>query len=924
MSTQPSIPSSSSVPADMDAALAEIAALRAEVARLRAANSQVPEGATRDERLRVAQVYGGVGVWSWDVATGCVSVEPEFEILYGAPPGSCHHYTDWAKFVEGEELKRGEAERDQALRERRPFEVEFRIRRGGDGQVRWLLSRGRGEYDEAGNLTRVLGVNIDITEQKRVQQELARTSERLELAQRAACIGVFDWYIPTGQLVWSGEEERIFGLERGAFEGHIDGWARRVVPEDRSRVQGELAAAMAAGKRDLDFRFRIIRPDGEIRVIEGAGRFVYENGQASRMVGVNIDVTDREAAHQALRASAVRLRRIIDANVVGLLLADFQGNVSEVNDAFLSIVGYSREDFKEGKINWLNLTPDEHRARDEQAMEEMRRSGRHAPFEKEYIRKDGTRVPVLIGTAYLPDERLGIGFIIDLTTQKKTEQALRESEAQLRTLAEAVPALVWITEPNGHLIYLNARWVEYTGQAEHEYRGYGWAETIHPEDRPAVLANWERCTQTGATYEGEARYRRSDGTYRWHFYRGVPLRDSQGLIRAWYGACVDIHERKQGEVARQESERQFREMADIAPAILWITDENGYCTFLSRGWHEFTGQTDAEASGLGWTNAIHPDDRQDARNAFLQASQRRESYQFEYRLKRKEGDYRWVLDAGRPRISPDDRFLGIVGSVIDIHERKLARDRLRKTNEELDQKVQERTAKLQETVGELEAFSYSISHDLRAPLRAMSGYAQALAEDCAPKLDPEHRDYLQRIQRAATRLDGLINDVLNYSRLGRGDLNLHPINLEALIADVLEQYPTLHPAKARVVVHKPIPRVIGNEALLSQAVSNLLINAAKFVKPGVFPEIEIRALAVASGRVRIEVQDNGIGIAAHNLARVFKLFQRVNPETLYEGTGVGLSIVKKAIERLGGEVGVNSEPGKGSIFWFELPAVQQL
>jgi PAS domain S-box-containing protein len=898
---------------------AECERLGAELQREREARQLAEERLVqRKERLRAAQNYGGVGVWTWDLVKGEVSVEPEFELLYGVQPGTFRGYEDWAKLIDPEDLKVGESIRERALKERRSFEISFKIRTV-HGEVRWLLSRGRGEYDEQGNLRRVVGVNVDITEQKRVQEELALTSERLQLAQRAAGIGVFDWFVQTGVVIWSAEEERLFGLEPGSFEGTIEGWSHRVHELDRERIQKQIAAAMAKKQRVLDFDFRIVRADGQVRWIEGSGRFLYnEKNEPVRMVGVNIDVTERREAQSALEASAMRLRRIIDSNVVGLLLADFQGRITEVNDAFLRIVGYTREDFAEGRINWVELTPPEHRHLDQQAMKLMETVGQHPPFEKEYTRKDGSRVPVLVGTAYLPDESLGVGFIVDLSAQKRAEAALRASEARLRTLAEAVPALVWVTAPNGFVLYLNARWSEYTGQTEEQYRGFGWADVVHPEDRARVLAMWEKATSTGSTYEGEARYRSKDGDYRWHFFRAVPARDDQQRIVAWYGASVDIHDKKGVEEALRKSEQHFREIADTAPAILWITDARGYCSFLSRNWYEYTGQGVEESLGLGWTNAVHPEDRAKTEREFISATSEKRIYVSEYRLRGRDGNYRWVIDSARPRLSASGEFIGMVGSVIDVHERKLAEDQLRQTNQELDRKVQERTARLQETIGELEAFSYSVSHDLRAPLRAMTGYAQVLAEDCAQQLDAEHQEYLVRIQRAARRLEGLINDVLHYSRMSRTEVELTRVELTLILEDIVTNYPSLQPDRAKILIHSPLPAVLGHEALLSQALSNLLVNAVKFVGPGVYPEVHVRARPIGD-RVRVEIQDNGIGIAPHNLSRVFELFQRVNPDGAYEGTGIGLSIVKKAVERLGGNVGVESELGKGSIFWVELP-----
>jgi signal transduction histidine kinase len=233
--------------------------------------------------------------------------------------------------------------------------------------------------------------------------------------------------------------------------------------------------------------------------------------------------------------------------------------------------------------------------------------------------------------------------------------------------------------------------------------------------------------------------------------------------------------------------------------------------------------------------------------------------------------------------------------------------------------VEARTAKLRETIEELEGFSYSITHDLRAPLRAMQTFSAILDEESGPQLTPTSRDYLRRIMNASQRMDHLIRDVLAYSRVLRTELRLHPLDLPALIEGIVQSYPNLQPEKAEVRIEGEFCTVLGNEAALTQCVSNLLTNGAKFVAPGVFPRIRIWSERKGN-RVRVWFEDNGIGIDPQYKDRIFSLFQRLNKE--YDGTGLGLSIVRKAVERMGGTVGVESERGVGSRFWLELQSAR--
>jgi len=241
--------------------------------------------------------------------------------------------------------------------------------------------------------------------------------------------------------------------------------------------------------------------------------------------------------------------------------------------------------------------------------------------------------------------------------------------------------------------------------------------------------------------------------------------------------------------------------------------------------------------------------------------------------------------------------------VAEVAERRRAEDQLRNT------------------VQELEAFSYSIAHDMRAPLRSMQGFAEILDTEHAEQLDETGRDYLRRISTAARRMDALILDILNYSKVGHGELALRPVDVEQLVREITVTYPTLCAEQADILIAAPLPQVLANEAALTQIVSNLLGNAVKFVAPGVRPRVLVRGES-SGGLVKLWFEDNGIGIPGRLHARLFRIFSRLQRREDYEGTGIGLAIVRKAAERMHGCVGLESTEGAGSRFWVELRAVE--
>jgi PAS domain S-box-containing protein len=449
--------------------------------------------------------------------------------------------------------------------------------------------------------------------------------------------------------------------------------------------------------------------------------------------------------------------------------------------------------------------------------------------------------------------------------------------------------------------------------------------TVHPEDRPGVIDLCAHSAEKGLDLDMEFRVIWPDGTVHWLHDKGKMFFDEAGRPAHMTGACLDITRHKQAEKTIADTAQRLHLALDAGDLGDWSWEARTQILTLSERGSEVFGQGKVVTlwSWDGVRALLHPDDRERSKAASQNALKNHSDYKIEYRLNHPTAGLRWIATRGRGIYGSDGAVIGMVGVVQDITEQRRAaealndaRQALAQQNQVLENTVQQRTASLRDTIMELEAFSYSISHDMRAPLRAMQGYSDALLNDYHAKLEPEAAHYLQRISRAASRLDLLIRDVLAYSRIVKGDVDLKAINLETLIADIIQNYPNLHPSKIRVVV-STLPTVMAHEALLTQVISNLLGNAVKFSNPQIQPEVRISAETNGS-EVRICFEDNGIGIDSQHHQQIFQIFGRVYPEKKYEGTGIGLAVVKKAAERMGGTAGVQSALGKGSRFWITL------
>ena len=387
--------------------------------------------------------------------------------------------------------------------------------------------------------------------------------------------------------------------------------------------------------------------------------------------------------HGEIEKREAKIRRLVDANIIGIFIWDFDGRILEANGAFLHIVGYDHDDLVAGRIRWTDLTPPEWRDRDTRLIQEHKVTGALQPFEKEYFRKDGSRVPVLIGVATFEEgENQGVAFVLDLTERKRAEETLRASEHTLRQILETVPSLLWSTDPDGEVTYINQRILGYLGTRFEDFRHRGWEPFVHPDDLPETAKAFSQALQTGMSHQAVHRLRRSDGEYRWHHTRAEPLHDQQGRIIQWYGQTIDIDEGKRAEEQLRRSEANLVEAQRLShtgswainPAMTKILYWSEEC-YRIWGFDPVQGLPNRETV---WRR-IHPGDRDRMYEETQEALQQKRDYTVDFRIVLPDGTVKYLEAIGHHRFSADGELVQVVGTNIDVTERKRAEEALRES-----------------------------------------------------------------------------------------------------------------------------------------------------------------------------------------------------------------------------------------------------
>ena len=871
-----------------------------------------------EAKLNLALVSAEMGVWTWDIQANVRHFDERVCQLLGinkeAFKGSQNEFLQVVLQDDHENIR---VAWNKTFNDNQPYAVEYRVR-WQDGSIHTICARGKLERDETGQPIQILGIIWDITERKQAEIALIESEEHFRSTIENAQAGYFNidldgrfQYVNNAWLWMHG-----FDSSQDIIGQHF---SFTQVKQDLAKAE-EVIKQLSAGNSILHGTFSRQRKDGTVGYHTFSAWPVFLHGQIAYFEGFIIDETDREQAEAALRENEHKFRTFFENLVEGAalheLVRDENGEIRDyrildVNPAFQIHTGI-----------------DPTYARGRLATEVYSTSV--APFLEAYsmVALEGT--PLAFETYFPP---LGKHFQIsvisptygqfatlfeDITERKQKEAALLDTTQRLKLATASARSGVWDLNVQSGSLTWDDRMFELYGVTQGETQGtvQDWMNGLHPEDLERAITEGEAALRGEAPYDTEFRVKHKDGDIHWIKANGIVLRDENNNPVRMIGLNRDITERKLMENALREGEERFRNLFDRASVGILVFSASGTVRDVNSAFAQMHGYSVQEILAMHLNDLIAPE-------TFILTTERiprllaGESLTFQVDHLHKDGHIFPIEVSASPIQLNGETF--ILGFNSDITERKAAETKIRCMTEDLEKRVKERTAQLESANKEMEAFSYSVSHDLRTPLRSIDGFSQALLEDHQDQLDETGKHYLARIHNSTKRMGNLIDDLLKLSRTSRSELTIGDCDLTSLCRKVANDLTLSQPERIVEVSIQPGMITSADHNLMQVVLENLLRNAWKFSSRSQNPKIEVRETVSTSGERTFFIRDNGAGFDMAHADKLFTAFQRLHSETDYEGTGIGLAIVQRIISRHGGRIWAEAELGKGATFFFTLP-----
>ncbi len=604
-------------------------------------------------------------VWRADATGACTFVNRQWEIFSGEPFESASGW-NWMAFLHPEDLHLCDSIKHK-FSNGEPYELEYRLRRA-DGIYRWFIARSQPIYNSHGEISHWYGSCTDITEQKEAQTALEVSEERLK--QITNSVPAIVWVADSSGAVSYISERWTEYTGEPVINALGAGWVSIPHPDDLPSVKAAWQYSLETGEAfEVETRFK--HHSGQYRWMRVWAHPAKDaNGRVIAWYGSNTDIHKKRMMLQAIEQSEARYRQVFESDLIGMAIGFIDGTLIEVNECYAKMVGYSRDDVVSGKVNWAALTPADYLDVEMMYLARMRETGEPQTYEKQYIHRDGHRIDILIYATFMDaDQQIILGLVQNITERKQYERALVQSETRFRQLAEnhAVGVIFW--DLDGDIWDANDVLLNLLGYTREELRAgkLNW-KAITPEqwqEQDAKAA--QEIIDLGKHASFEKQYRHKDGSLIDVMLSGERF---AGEERCGFSLVVDIREIKQAKRALEESERQFRTLADSIPQLAWIADGEGWVFWYNQQWYDYTGTNPEEVHGCGWKAVHHPDYR-DRVVAFLSdAWTKPEPWEFEFPLRRYDGQWGWFLTRATPVLDREGKIVRWFGTNTDITAQK--------------------------------------------------------------------------------------------------------------------------------------------------------------------------------------------------------------------------------------------------------------
>lgn len=806
--------------------------------------------------------------------------------------------------------------------------------------------------EENGTISGILVTVTEVSEKVEARKKIELNEDRLKIVVEASELGTWELNVKTRNPIYSKRYLEIIGGYTEDVSLTHEELLAHLHPDDLHVRNKSFKEALTSGF--LHYEARVIWKDKSIHWVEGKGKVFYdENNEPAKLIGTVRDITEEKKYKQKIEESEKKLRNLImQSPVPKAILRGNDFTIEMANFVLLNNIWKKEETDVQGK-KLLELFPELEKQKYAKLLQQVYETGKVYTESESllYIEDKNDSNQFYVDFEFAPlresdDSISGVRMtLIDVTEKVETRKKIEESEMRFRSLTESIPQLIWETDAEGNALFTSGKWLEYTG-IQPGVEG-SWEAMIHPDDFQENIRIWQNALETGEMYRCDVRMRRRDGSYRWHTVIGEPVYNIENKIIKWVGAFTDIHTEKAfthelvqqvtartreliqiNESLRKSEERYHLMVEEIQEYAIIYLNRDGIIENWNVGAEKIKGYKADEIIGkyfaVFYTNE---DQKNNLPHTLLQRARDNGKAIHEGWRTRKNGNLFWASVVITAVHNKQGEVIGFSKVTHDLTDKKRADDTLKLNAMELEQKNNE----LEEMNKELQSFAYISSHDLQEPLRKIQTFASQIIEKEATNLSENGLDKFRRMQNAAQRMQTLINDLLSYSRTNVQERIFVKTDLAEIIEEVKEDLKEELEQKSAVIEVEKTSEVDVIPFQFKQLLYNLISNSLKFSDPNVPIKIKITSKIVNGKDLNIEklisyknychiqVSDNGIGFESQYNKKIFEVFQRLHGRDRYNGTGIGLAIVKKIVENHNGVITASGVMNEGASFDIYIP-----